>query len=58
MTRGLARQCAACREQFTVTVKTVFERSKIPECIDRMRSSGAGRPTRPMLCSQPEKLAA
>ncbi|MDI3566573.1 IS1595 family transposase [Bradyrhizobium sp. Arg816] len=23
-------QCAACREQFTVTVKTVFERSKIP----------------------------
>jgi len=23
-------QCAECREQFTVTVKTVFERSKIP----------------------------
>jgi hypothetical protein len=23
-------QCNACREQFTVTVKTVFERSKIP----------------------------
>ncbi len=23
-------QCAGCREQFTVTVKTVFERSKIP----------------------------
>jgi len=23
-------QCSACREQFTVTVKTVFERSKIP----------------------------
>jgi transposase-like protein len=23
-------QCKACREQFTVTVKTVFERSKIP----------------------------
>ena len=23
-------QCRACREQFTVTVKTVFERSKIP----------------------------
>jgi transposase-like protein len=23
-------QCASCREQFTVTVKTVFERSKIP----------------------------
>lgn len=23
-------QCAACREQFTVTVKTVFERSKVP----------------------------
>ncbi|MFY9895638.1 MAG: IS1595 family transposase, partial [Xanthobacteraceae bacterium] len=23
-------QCAVCREQFTVTVKTVFERSKIP----------------------------
>ncbi len=23
-------QCATCREQFTVTVKTVFERSKIP----------------------------
>src|ERR1700737_740121 len=23
-------QCADCREQFTVTVKTVFERSKIP----------------------------
>jgi transposase-like protein len=23
-------QCAACRQQFTVTVKTVFERSKIP----------------------------
>lgn len=23
-------QCAACREQFTVTVNTVFERSKIP----------------------------
>src|ERR1700684_2730661 len=23
-------QCASCREQFTVTVKTVFERSKVP----------------------------
>src|SRR5580692_4835 len=23
-------QCAGCREQFTVTVKTVFERSKVP----------------------------
>jgi len=23
-------QCSACREQFTVTVKTVFERSKLP----------------------------
>ena len=23
-------QCSQCREQFTVTVKTVFERSKIP----------------------------
>ena len=23
-------QCNGCREQFTVTVKTVFERSKIP----------------------------
>ncbi len=23
-------QCAGCREQFTVTIKTVFERSKIP----------------------------
>ena len=23
-------QCSGCREQFTVTVKTVFERSKIP----------------------------
>src|ERR1700686_3383420 len=23
-------QCAECREQFTVTVKTVFERSKVP----------------------------
>ena len=23
-------QCNECREQFTVTVKTVFERSKIP----------------------------
>jgi transposase-like protein len=23
-------QCSSCREQFTVTVKTVFERSKIP----------------------------
>jgi transposase-like protein len=23
-------QCTECREQFTVTVKTVFERSKIP----------------------------
>jgi transposase-like protein len=23
-------QCASCREQFTVTVKTVFERSKLP----------------------------
>ena len=23
-------QCAECREQFTVTIKTVFERSKIP----------------------------
>lgn len=27
--RGLY-QCSSCREQFTVTVKTVFERSKIP----------------------------
>jgi transposase-like protein len=25
-------QCNQCREQFTVTVKTVFERSKIPLC--------------------------
>ena len=25
-----AWQCNACREQFTVTVKTVFERSKLP----------------------------
>jgi transposase-like protein len=25
-------QCNGCREQFTVTVKTVFERSKIPLC--------------------------
>ncbi len=25
-------QCNACREQFTVTVGTVFERSKIPLC--------------------------
>jgi transposase-like protein len=25
-------QCNPCREQFTVTVKTVFERSKIPLC--------------------------
>jgi transposase-like protein len=30
--RAGAYQCNACREQFTVTVGTVFERSKLPLC--------------------------
>ena len=57
-------QCNGCREQFTVTVKTVFERSKIPltkwlAALFLITASKKGDPPRPSLaCLTSESRAA